>query len=255
MTAFILRMPSGVPGALSRTGQAVAVEPGILLSGSAPPSYGVPVAIDPATGHVRGLQAGDVGSSVYAFLVRPFPTQGGDGQTTGLGVSPPPSTGAVDLLKMGYMSVASTRGTASKNSAVYARVAANASYPSSPVGGIEAAGDTPTPVGTAGTNTGNGTIGSLSATAATIAGSWKVVFTGATTFGVFDPNGVERTNGTTGTAYTNDGLSFTITAGATAFVANDSFTVAVTQNNVQVPDAYFTGAADSSGNAEIAFNI
>lgn len=169
MTAFVYRMPSGVPGALSRTGLALAVEQAILLSGSAPSAYGFPVAVDAATGHVRAITTGDTAASVYGFLVRPFPTQGGDGQSTGIGVSAPPTSGVVDVLKLGYMSVYVSRGTAAKNSTVYVRIAANATYPNSPVGGIEAAAD--------GTNT------------------------------------------------------------------------------VALTNAYFTGAADSSGNAEIAFNV
>ncbi len=169
MTAFVYRMPSGVPGALSRTGLALAVEPAVLLSGSAPAAYGLPVAVDAATGHVRAINAGDTAASVYGFLVRPFPTQGGDGQSTGLGVSAPPTSGAVDVLKLGYMSVQVTNGTPSKGSTVYVRVAANAALPSTSVGDVEAAAD--------GTNT------------------------------------------------------------------------------VALTNAYFTGAADSSGNAEIAFNV
>lgn len=141
MSAFLYRMPSGVPGAISRTNLALIIETAILLSGSAPSAYGLPVAVDPTTGHVRAITTGDTAASVYGFMVRPYPTQGGDGQSTGIGSSPPPTSGPVDVLKLGYMSVYVSRGTAAKNGTVYVRVAANATYPNSPVGGIEAAAD------------------------------------------------------------------------------------------------------------------
>lgn len=169
MTAFVYRMPAGIPGALSRTGNAYVVEPGVLLAGSAPSAYGLPVAVDAATGRFRAIAAGDSAASVYGFLVRPFPTQGGDGINTGLGVSAAPTSGQCDVLKLGYMSVAVKNGTPSKGSAVYVRVAANAALPNTAVGDIEAVADA--------------------------------------------------------------------------------------ANTVEVANAYFTGAADSSGNAEIAFNI
>ena len=169
MVAFVYRMPSGIPGALSRTGQAFIVEPGILLAGSVPPAYGLPVAVDASTGHMRAIKAGDTAASVYGILVRPFPTQGGDGTNTPLGSSPPPASGQCDVLKLGYISVAVANGTPAKNGTVYVRVAANGSLPNTAVGDIEAAAD--------GTNT------------------------------------------------------------------------------VALTNAYFTGAADSSGNAEIAFNV
>lgn len=254
MTAFVYRMPSGVPGALSRTGLALAVEQAILLSGSAPSAYGLPVAVDGATGHVRAIQAGDAAASVYGFLVRPFPTQGGDGQTTGLGVSAPPTSGQVDVLKLGYMSVKVTNGTPAKNGPVYVRVTANGSLPNTAVGDVEASADTGV-TSAAGANTGNGTIGSLSATASALAGAYKITMLTATTFSVVDPNNNRLADGATGVAYSAEGVGFTVTAGGTAFAAGDSFTVTVAQNTVAVPRAYFTGAADSSGNAEIAFNV
>ena len=54
----------------------------------------------------------------------------------------------------------------------------------------------------------------------------------------------------------DNGLSFKLTAGGTAFVANDSFSIVVTANTI-VPalSMVFTGPADTSGNVEVAFNI
>jgi hypothetical protein len=56
-------------------------------------------------------------------------------------------------------------------------------------------------------------------------------------------------------AFSNQ-VQFTITAGGTAFVAGDGFTVTVTANTVIVPgNTYFTGPADAYGVAEVAFYL
>jgi hypothetical protein len=80
----------------------------------------------------------------------------------------------------------------------------------------------------AGTNTGNGTIGSLSVQGyAASAGVYTVEFDDATHFVVNDPTGAEIGHGTTGVAFKAGGLAFTITAGGTAFVPGDSFAITV----------------------------
>jgi Bacteriophage lambda head decoration protein D len=80
---------------------------------------------------------------------------------------------------------------------------------------------------TPGTNTGNGTFGSLAATTAAKLGGYKLLATSATVFTVTDPEGTALPNATVGTAYSQGGVGFTITASGTAFVAGDSFTVNV----------------------------
>ncbi|KWR88773.1 head decoration protein [Cupriavidus sp. IDO] len=80
----------------------------------------------------------------------------------------------------------------------------------------------------AGANTGNGTLGSLTAAGyAAKVGVYAVEFDDATHFIVSDPTGAEVGHGTTGVAFKAGGLSFTITAGGTAFVPGDSFAVTV----------------------------
>lgn len=87
---------------------------------------------------------------------------------------------------------------------------------------------TPTIASAAGANTGNGTIGTLSVTGyAAKAGVFAVEFDDATHFVVSDPTGTEIGHGTTGVAFKAGGLSFTITAGGTAFVPGDSFAITV----------------------------
>lgn len=87
-----------------------------------------------------------------------------------------------------------------------------------------------TPIGTAaalGTNTGNGTIGAISVATGTPPGVFTVEFDDATHFVVSSPAGAEIGHGVTGTPFSAGGVGFTITAGATAFAAADSFTLTV----------------------------
>lgn len=76
-------------------------------------------------------------------------------------------------------------------------------------------------------NTGNGTMSTPSAQSGLMVGVYKVNFTSATAFTVTDPMTNVVGTGTVGTAYATQ-VGFTITAGATAFVAGDGFTITVT---------------------------
>lgn len=105
---------------------------------------------------------------------------------------------------------------------------------------IMLSGNTPYPRGTVlgqqtdfsvttatGTNTGNGTVGSINVTSGVLVGTYSLAATSATNFTVTDPEGVALAPATVGTAYSAEGLQFTITAGATAFVAGDTFALTV----------------------------
>lgn len=83
-------------------------------------------------------------------------------------------------------------------------------------------------------NTGNGTLALASppTDSSVIGGDYRVEFTGATSFNVRDPNGKIVGKGSTGSAFAT-GVKFTITAGGTAFVSGDFFTINV---NVQSED-------------------
>jgi hypothetical protein len=94
-----------------------------------------------------------------------------------------------------------------------------------------AAADKPTAAAVAGTNTGNGTSSAVTTTGnAPQLGAYTVEFDDATHFVVTSPSGQQIGHGVTGTAFNGGGLGFTITAGGTAFVAGDSFTVTVAAN-------------------------
>lgn len=78
-------------------------------------------------------------------------------------------------------------------------------------------------------NTGNGTFNTptVSNTVAVETGDYVISFTSSSAFNVTDPLGRALPAGTVGTAYSEAGIGFTITAGATAFVAGDGAVVSV----------------------------
>lgn len=246
LQAYTFRMPAGFAGDLQRA-EIATIETQQINSAAPPTSFGVAVKL------VGGLvtpinSASDTSANVYGVNLRPYPIQGNG--TDPLGTSTPPTSGITDILRRGYVDVVLNGTTAAaKDGTVYVRVA-NVSG-GKPLGGFEAAAEL---VGTAGTNTGNGTIGTISAGAQMQNGSYAIKFTAATAFTVTAPNGMSLPAGVTGTAYVNSQVNFTITAGGTAFVAGDSFTIS--QNTFALPGNWnFTGPADAYGITEIAVNI
>lgn len=99
-----------------------------------------------------------------------------------------------------------------------------------------------------GTNTGNGTFGTITLVSVlTQIGNYDVTFTAATDFTVTAPNGQTAT-GEAGTAFASLGIGFTITAGTTAMEAGDGFTIAVTAK-VGLPTATATAKTTNTGDA------
>lgn len=111
----------------------------------------------------------------------------------------------------------------------------------------------------AGTNTGNGTVGSLTRETGSKTGDYQLVAKSATVFGVTDPEGAAMPDATAGTAYAQQGLKFTVTAGGAAFAAGDKFTlravdavgqykqsVATANDGSQTPSAILVDDADAT---------
>ena len=86
-----------------------------------------------------------------------------------------------------------------------------------------------TPAAKAG-NTGNGTcvLGSPATLSGAQSGVYRVVFSSATAFTVYDPQGEIVGTGVNGTAFATQ-IKFTTTAGGTAFVSTDEFDITVSQ--------------------------
>lgn len=76
-------------------------------------------------------------------------------------------------------------------------------------------------------STGNPTSGAITVGAAAKPGVYRIVFQSATTFTVEDPDGVIVDNGALGSAFSAGGLAFTLSAGGTAAVANDTAKITV----------------------------
>lgn len=75
-------------------------------------------------------------------------------------------------------------------------------------------------------NKGNGTLGTVTVNGA-VSGAHSLEFTNATSFTLSAPGGAVLGSGSVGVAFSAGGLSFTVTAGATAFAADDAFTITV----------------------------
>jgi hypothetical protein len=100
---------------------------------------------------------------------------------------------------------------------------------------------------TPGTNTGTGTVGSLSLGTTETFGAFQLKALSATSFSVTDPEGNALPNATVGTAYANAEINFTITAGGTAFVAGDSFTL----NAIEATGNYILSVKTASDGSQV----
>lgn len=134
--AILFRMPSGIPGDVSRPAQST-IETGLFDSTNPFSAYGLPGKI--VNGKFVPLAASDTAAVVYGFLVRPYPTTGANASDP-IGTAVPPTSGPCNILRRGYMTVLNQAGTPALNSQVYSRVA-NPSG-SKTIGDVEAASDT-----------------------------------------------------------------------------------------------------------------
>lgn len=101
-------------------------------------------------------------------------------------------------------------------------------------------------------NTGNFTCGAITESAGAIVGAYRGEFIAATVYEMFDPNGLFLGEGNTGVAFSGGGLGFTITAGGTAAVAGDNFTITVAANANQGKYALMDPAAKDGSQVAVA---
>ncbi|MCA4780264.1 hypothetical protein IF090_11575 [Acinetobacter towneri] len=131
MAAYTYRMPSGIPGDVSRKSHSTIESHNMQTPVAA---FGVFAKMD-ATGNLAALGSSDTADAVYGLIVRSYPTTSA---TNDLGQAVPPK-GITDVLVRGYMTVKCNAGTAKKGGAVYVRIGSEAT--GKPIGGIEAAAD------------------------------------------------------------------------------------------------------------------
>lgn len=131
MAAYTYRMPSGIPGDVSRKSHSTIESHNMPTPVAA---FGVFAKMD-ATGNLAALGSSDTADTVYGLIVRSYPTTSA---TNDLGQAVPPKS-ITDVLVRGYMTVKCNAGTAKKGGAVYVRIGAAAT--GKPIGGIEAVAD------------------------------------------------------------------------------------------------------------------
>lgn len=141
MVAYATRVPAGFAGTISRS-DSLTVEQELIDSGTPPTAYGRFAKV--VAGKIQPIASGDAATVVYGLTVRPYPAQS---TTNALGASAPPTSGVIDILRRGFMSVVLDNGTAAKGAAVYVRVTVNGGLG---VGNIETAADSAKCVAVAG---------------------------------------------------------------------------------------------------------
>lgn len=106
--------------------------------------------------------------------------------------------------------------------------------------------------GTAGTNTGTGACGSVTAAAKAKLGTYTLTCIAAATnggtFSVVTPEGYSLPDASVGVAYASGHINFTIADGGTDFAAGDTFTIEITDGSGEVVPIDFT-AVDGSQEA------
>jgi len=130
MVAYAFRPPFGVAGDLSR--HLFSTESKPALVSNPPLAYGQAVAIDPTTGCVRQLVAGDnTATDIYGITVRAFPEQMGSAQgpygqqPLGVNQIPPSPPQPLTILRMGHIMV-QVNGTPNIGASVFVWAAATA---------------------------------------------------------------------------------------------------------------------------------
>ncbi|TEU30088.1 structural cement protein Gp24 [Alkanindiges illinoisensis] len=130
--SILYRMPSGIPGDVTRRSHATTEA--VMLGATPFASFGIFGKV--VSGKLVPIGAGDTAADVYGLLVRAYPTQS---SSNAQGAAVPPTSGVADVLRRGYMTVTNNAGTAALNGVVYVRVANAAA--GKPIGGIEAVAD------------------------------------------------------------------------------------------------------------------
>ena len=131
MAAYMYRMPSGIPGDVSRKSH-LTIESHNMATPVA--AFGLFMKMD-ASGNLAALASADTAAAVLGLLVRSYPTTSA---TNELGAAAPVKS-INDVMVRGYMTVKCNAGTAKKGGAVYVRIGAAAA--NKPLGGIEAVAD------------------------------------------------------------------------------------------------------------------
>lgn len=131
---YLYRMPSGIPGDVSRKLESLVDSRALDRDVTRQfPGYGVPGKL--VAGVFTPIVAGDTAANIYGFLTRPFPTMGRDAAS----LLPNANLGFHGIMRNGYMTVRVNAGVPAAMGPVYMRVATPTT--GKPIGGLEAAAD------------------------------------------------------------------------------------------------------------------
>lgn len=129
-SVFTYRMPAGVPGECSRLGVlGTTIKPEIQNASTPVTAYGQVVTVD--SNGVRPLAAGDTAAPAtpLGVSIRPFPSSDytfaspsyGGANSVAFGAGTPPTSGVVDVMRRGYVTVKlNGAAAATKGGLVYA---------------------------------------------------------------------------------------------------------------------------------------
>lgn len=129
-SVFLYRMPAGIAGECSRLSVlGTTIKPEIQNATTPVTAYGQVVTVD--SGGVRPLAAADIAAPAtpLGISIRPFPGQDytsaspsyGGANSVGFGAGTPPSTGIVDVMRRGYVTMKlNGAAAATKGGIVYA---------------------------------------------------------------------------------------------------------------------------------------
>ena len=249
---YYKRIDTGYNGQASRVYEGfMIVESEYVASGE---TVGVGVPVKLVDGAISAATAS--GDTVYGFTLRAFPSQSiqwGPGQDTFADSQEWRGDQPAPVMRRGYFTAYVQAGAPKKNGKVFFRTQALGELV---VGGIET-GDAATGVGAkGGSNTGDATI-TVTAVPVDATPQTVTITMSSATEGSFTYNTVQY-DVTVGQQFKQDGFDFLITAGSTALVASDTFTITITKdtNVAEIPGAFFTGPMGEEDRiSEIAYNI
>lgn len=116
MVAFTTRMGLPLPGQITRHDDAKTIETCVVDVALPPTAYGSFVKL--VAGLLQPMASGDAATVVYGVLNIPF----AQSTTNTFGLSTPPVSGLVGVVRAGYVAVKLARGTAVKGAAVFVRI-------------------------------------------------------------------------------------------------------------------------------------
>jgi hypothetical protein len=117
-SVFLTRMPSGIPGAVTRAEHATIV-PEVYAASNYPTLFGSPVKY--SSGKIVKFTGSEAIADMAGWLVRPYPSMYTSSEA--ISTSTPNPTQIANVLKRGYMTVLLSFGTAAKGAQVYVCVA------------------------------------------------------------------------------------------------------------------------------------